>query len=202
MAARADLMHKLRVYPTPADASVLGSGNHTTQFIAGRLGMLFDSGSEWPKIDKDAKFEWGVAAAPRQKDNKVVNFINPLMLAKDSKNKEAAWVFMRWHVSEAGQRVLVQHAFQPVLRTLLEDWLKAGTFKQPIAEVKNVVEGAAPHAQTSPNQLFVEFGAIRTAVDDAMAPVWAGEKAAADGLREAKTKVDSILAETAARYGM
>ncbi|MDQ3699596.1 MAG: sugar ABC transporter substrate-binding protein, partial [Chloroflexota bacterium] len=201
MSARADLMHKLRAYPTPADLSAIGSTGLTPLFIAGGLGMLFDTGSEWPRIDKEAKFEWGVAAAPRQRDNKVVNFINPLLLGADSKNKEAAWAFMKWHVGEAGQRVLVQNSFQPVHKALLDEWLKGGTFKQSAADVKRVVEGAAPHSQISPNQLLVEFGPIRTAVDEAMAATWRGERSAADGLREAKTKVDAVLTETYTRYG-
>jgi ABC-type glycerol-3-phosphate transport system substrate-binding protein len=160
-----------------------------------------DTGSEWPRIDKESRFEWGVAAVPRQKDNKVVNFINPLLLSKESKNKEAAWAFMRWNVSEAGQRLLVQNSFQPVHKGLVDEWLKGGGFKQPVADVRKAVEGAAPHSQISPNQLFVEFGLVRTAVDEAMAPTWDGARSAADSLREARTKVDAILADSYARYG-
>jgi len=201
MTARADLMNKTRVWPTQADFAAVGINGLTPLFIAGRLGMLMDTGSEWPRIDKESRFEWGVAAVPRQKDNKMVNFINPLMLSKDSKNKEAAWAFMKWNVGEPGQRLLVQNSFQPVHKALVDEWLKGGSFKQTAAEVKKVVEGAAPHSQISPNQLFVEFGLVRTAVDEAMAATWSGERSAADGLRDAKTKVDSILAETYARYG-
>jgi ABC-type glycerol-3-phosphate transport system substrate-binding protein len=122
-------------------------------------------------------------------------------MSNESKNKEAAWAFMKWNVSEAGQRVLVQNSFQPVHKSLVDEWLKGGTFKQTAAEVKKVVEGAAPHSQTGPNQLFAEFGLIRTAVDEAMAATWTGERSAADGLREARTKVDQIVAETFVRYG-
>lgn len=201
MTARADLMHKLRVYPTPADASSLGGGSHTQQFIAGRLAMLLETGASWPNIDQNARFEWGVAAAPRQKDNRIINFVNPLLLAKDSKNKEAGWSFIKWNVSEPGQRVLVQNAFQPVHKGLLDEWLKAGRFSQAAADVKKVVEGAAPHGQISPNQLFVDFAAVRREVDESLAPVWRGEKAPADALRDARTRVDSVLSEVAARYG-
>ena len=169
MTARADLMNKTRVWPTQADFAAVGINGLTPLFIAGRLGMLMDTGSEWPRIDKESRFEWGVAAVPRQKDNKMVNFINPLMLSKDSKNKEAAWAFMKWNVGEPGQRLLVQNSFQPVHKALLDEWLKGGSFKQTAAEVKKAVEGAAPHSQISPNQLFVEFGLVRTAVDEAMA---------------------------------
>jgi multiple sugar transport system substrate-binding protein len=201
MTARADLMNKTRVWPTQADFQAVGINGLTPLFIAGRLGMLMDTGSEWPRIDKESRFEWGVAAVPRQKDNKMVNFINPLMLSRESKNKEAAWAFMKWNVGEPGQRLLVQNSFQPVHKALVDEWLKGGTFKQTAAEVKRAVEGAAPHSQISPNQLLVEFGLVRTAVDEAMAATWSGERSAADGLRDARAKVDAIVAETYARYG-
>src|SRR4029453_8816617 len=89
MTARADLLQKARVWPTQGDFQAVGISGLTPLFIAGRLGMLMDTGSEWPRIDKESRFEWGVAAVPRQKDNKVINFINPLMLSKDSKKQEA-----------------------------------------------------------------------------------------------------------------
>ncbi|HEX2033611.1 MAG TPA: sugar ABC transporter substrate-binding protein [Chloroflexota bacterium] len=201
MTARAELMHRHRVYPRPDDLRAAGTSSLTAHFIAGRLGMLFDTGSEWPRIEQEASFDWGVAAAPRQKDNKVVNFLNPLLLSRDSKNPEAAWAFMKWHITEAGQRVLVQHALQPVHRAMLDEYLSGRQLKQPPADVKRAIEGAAPHGQISPNQLMVDFGAIRTAVDEAMAPTWNGERPAAESLREAKTKVDAILEESFARYG-
>ena len=199
--ARAELMQRLRVWPTQADFQAVGISGLTPLFIAGRLGMLMDTGSEWPRIDKEAKFEWGVAAVPRQKDNKNINFINPLLLSAESKNKEAAWAFIKWNVSEAGQRLLVQNSFQPVHKGLVDEWLKGGTFKQSAADVRKAVDGAAPHSQISPNQLFVDFGPVRTAVEEGMAPTWSGERSAADGVRETKTRVDAILAESFARYG-
>lgn len=204
MEARYDLMHKLRVYPTPADDEALGTGSHTKQFTDGKLAMLMDTGSEWPKIDdanKDGNLSWGVAAVPRQKDNRVINFINPLMLSKDSKNKDASWAFMKWTVGTDGQKTLVDNNFQPVNKALLDDYLKSTKPQQSAADVKKVVEGAAPHGQISPNQLFVDFGLVRTAVDEAMAPAWKGDKSAADALLDAKTKVDAILAASYDKYG-
>ena len=203
MQAEADLITKLNVWPTDADRGSLGAPapSLTQMFARGNLAMLFDTGSEWPTIDKDASFEWGVAPAPRQKDNKNINFINPLVISKDSKNREAAWAFVKYNVTEPGQKVLVQSTFQPVLKSLLEAWLQTGKSKQPLAEVKKVVEGAGPRTQIGPNQIMVEFGPIRTEVDSALAPVWRAEKSAADALRDAKTKVDGLLATTYATYG-
>ncbi len=201
VSARADLHNKLRVAPRSADIQASGARNSTDMFSLGKLGMLFDTGSEWPTIDKGAKIEWAVAAVPRAKDNKVVNFLNPLMLSRDSKNKDTAWAFMKWNVSEAGQRLLVQNGFQPVHKALLDEWLTGGSFKQSQADVKKAIDGAAPHGQISPNQLFADFAPVRTAVDEALGPVWQGDKSAADGLRDAKTKVDSLLADTYSRYG-
>ncbi|MBI3974195.1 MAG: sugar ABC transporter substrate-binding protein [Chloroflexi bacterium] len=200
MQARADLMHKLRAYPTPADGKDLGTTNHRQQFVNGRLAMFFDTGSEWPGIDTGAKFEWGVTPAPRQKDNRNINFVNPLMLAKESKNKDAAWAFIKWHVSEPGQRVLVQNAFQPVHRALLEEWIKGSKVAMPAADVRKVVEGATAKSQIGPNQIMVDFGPIRTAVDESMKPVWEGSKSAVDGLRDAAQQLDKIVSDTYARY--
>lgn len=203
MQAEADLINRFKVWPSDAERANLGAPapGLTKMFTSGQLAMLYDTGSEWPAIDKDSTFEWGVAAAPRQKDNKNINFINPLVISKESKNKEAAWAFLKFNVTEPGQRVLVQNAFQPVVKSLLEDWLKGGKTKQPLADIRKAVEGAGSHTQIGPNQIMVEFGPIRTAVDTALGPVWKGEKSAADGLRDAKTQTDSLVAETFARYG-
>jgi multiple sugar transport system substrate-binding protein len=203
MQAESDAINKLHIWPNDADRATLGSPapGYTDMFAKGNLAMLYDTGSEWPKIDSTAGFEWGVAAAPRQKDNKNINFINPLVISKETKNKEAAWSFTKWVVSEPGQRVLVQFSFQPVLKNLLEDWLKAGKSKQPIADIRKAVEGAAPHTQIGPNQIMVDFGPIRTEVDNALAPVWKGDKSVPDALKEAKAKVDALLADSYARYG-
>ncbi|HEV2126012.1 MAG TPA: sugar ABC transporter substrate-binding protein, partial [Chloroflexota bacterium] len=155
MQAEADAITKLQIWPNDADRATLGTPapGYTDMFVKGNLAMLYDTGSEWPKIDKDASFEWGVAAAPRQKSNKNINFINPLMISKESKNKDASWAFIKWQISEPGQRVLVQHTFQPVLKSLLEEWLKSGkSLKQPVADVRKAVEGAAPNTQIGPNQ--------------------------------------------------
>jgi ABC-type glycerol-3-phosphate transport system substrate-binding protein len=162
--------------------------------------MYFDTGSEWPGIDTGARFEWGVGAAPRQKDNRNINFVNPLMIAKESKNKDAAWAFVKWQVSEPGQRVLVQNAFQPVHKALLEEWIKGSKVAMPPADVRRCVEGATAKSQIGPNQIMVDFAPIRTAVDESMAPVWASTKTAVEGLRDAAQQLDRILADTAARY--
>ncbi len=203
MQAQADLINKLMIWPSDADRNTLGSPapSYTKMFTTGNLAMMFDTGSEWPTVDKDSTFEWGVAPAPRQKDNKNINFINPLMISKESKNREAAWAFVKYNVTEAGQKVLVQNAFQPVLKSLLEEWLRTGKSKQPLADVKKVVEGAGPHTQIGPNQIMVDFQPIRTEVDNALAPVWRGEKNATDALRDAKSKVDSLLAASYSQYG-
>jgi len=203
MQAEAELITKLNVWPTDADRGGLGSPSPslTQMFTRGNLAMLYDTGSEWPTIDKDSSFEWGVAPAPRQKDNKNINFINPLVLSRESKNREGAWAFVKYNVTEAGQKVLVQAAFQPVVKSLLEEWVKTGKSKQPLADVKKVVEGAGPHTQIGPNQIMVDFQPIRTEVDGALAPVWRAEKSAADALRDAKAKVDGLLADSYARYG-
>jgi multiple sugar transport system substrate-binding protein len=202
MSAEADLITKLHVWPSDADRSALGSPapSATKMFTQGQLAMMFDTGSEWPTVAKDATFEWGVAAAPRQKDDKVITFVNPLMLAKESKSKETAWAFIKWQVSEPGQRLLVQHAFQPVRKDLLDAWLENMKSAQPKADVRKCIETAAPHAQIGPNQVMAEFGPVRTAVDEALKPAWDGQKSAADALRDAKQRVDVILAETYARY--
>ena len=202
MQAESDLINRLKVWPSDAERSTLGSPSpsYRDMFSKGHLAMYYDTGSEWPAIDKDAQFEWGVAAAPRQKSPKNINFINPLVISRDSKNREAAWAFIKYNVTDPGQRVLVQNAFQPVLKSLLEDWLKSGKSKQPTADIRKAVEGAAPHTQIGPNQIMVEFGPVRTEVDNALAPVWRGEKSVPDALKDAKTKVDTHLAEVFARY--
>jgi multiple sugar transport system substrate-binding protein len=204
MQAEADLITKQRVWPLESEGAAIGitSSVYRTMFARGNLAMLYDTGSEWPTIDQTATVEWGVAAAPRQKSSRNINFINPLVLSKESKNREAAWSFIKWNVSEPGQRALVQFSFQPVLKSLLEEWLKASkTLKQPLADVRKAVEGAAPHTQIGPNQIMADFGPVRTEVDNALAPVWRGEKSVTDALRDAKAKVDAHLAESYARYG-
>ena len=50
MQAQADLITKLRVWPSDADRGALGSPapSLTKMFTTGNLAMLYDTGSEWP----------------------------------------------------------------------------------------------------------------------------------------------------------
>lgn len=125
----ADLYNKYKVAPLPADLNLFGGGN--SEFDNGKAAMrLF---GRWPQsgLLKNPNIDLGVVAPPVGKKAANVLFWGGFGIYSGSKNKEAAWRFLRFYVGEEGAKVWKNWAL-PAVKSVADS---SGMSKDPIEGV-------------------------------------------------------------------
>lgn len=113
------------------------------------------------------------------------------VLSKDSKNPDAAFEFVKFAISPAGQKRLAQLGFAiPILKSVAtsDDYLK-----QPGDLDQQVFLSALDYSHTKP--VFRGYEEWSSAVGDGLAPVWDGEADLDPTLDEVVKAADDILAQ-------
>lgn len=91
-------------------------------WISGKLGMMID-GPWWiAGSQKDVKdFDWDIVPAPADAQDAAPTFSNAFHMAKDSKNKDAAWEVIKFFTGEKAQEILaVEHGDVPTMKKVAE----------------------------------------------------------------------------------
>ncbi len=181
-----DTLYKEGVMPTPATAGEYG-------------GDLFQSGQaamttigHWAVPGYVASnINFGVAPMPKGPQGAATSVNSAgFVVSKDSKNHDAAFAFIKFALSEAGQKRLAELGFSiPVLKSVAESdaYLKqAGGFDQKVfldslafAHMKPVFKG------------YEEWAGV---VGDGLIPVWDGEAELNATLDEVVKSADEVLA--------
>lgn len=89
----ADRITQTNVMPTQAQLSGVGDWD---LFKAGRLGMIVTGVWAFPDFAKNVTFNWDVAVEPGNVQKATHFFSNGLVINKDSKNKEAAFQWIKF----------------------------------------------------------------------------------------------------------
>lgn len=116
-----DLMYKEKIAPDP---SVTASQKPGDLFTSGKVAMFADSLGNVPRFMNVIKgFEWDIAYMPKGPENRFGRIgATGLAIPKGSKNKEAAWEFIKFVNGVEGQELLVKDGFSaPVRDSLLKD---------------------------------------------------------------------------------
>lgn len=124
-----DLYHVHRVAPIPTSLSPFSEGND--QFAQGEAAMrLF---GRWPQasLRESAAVELGVVGLPRRARQANILLWSGFGISSLSKNREAAWRFLRFYVGEQGAEVWKDWGL-PTVRTVAEE---AGLNDDPIEGV-------------------------------------------------------------------
>jgi multiple sugar transport system substrate-binding protein len=122
----ADLYHKYKVAPLPADFNQWAGGN--PEFANGKAAMrLF---GRWPQsgLLTNPEVDLGVATVPVGDVKANILFWGGFGIYSGSKNPEAAWRFLKYYVGEGGSEVWIKHGIPPVA-SVIEN---AGMDKDPI----------------------------------------------------------------------
>lgn len=177
----ADLINVHKVAPTPGTAA---------SFLAGQLAI--DEIGPWSLASLGQQigtsFEWDVAAFPAGPKARAARYAQEILyLWVDSPKKDAAWEFMAFVASDAGQRVVadVQGAMPVRRSTAVTYWaertdvdrrtfIQAGNYliRRPYSPVLSQIDGV----------LNKEFG-----------PVWQGVRPAREAAEAAKVQIDALL---------
>jgi multiple sugar transport system substrate-binding protein len=182
-----DSLYKAGVMPTPTTAGEYG----TDLFQSGNAAMTTIGHWAVPGYVA-AKINFGVAPMPKGPKGSATSVNSAgFVVAKDSKNPDAAFEFIKFALSEAGQKRLAELGFAiPVLKSVAESdaYLKqAGDLDQKVfldslafAHMKPVFKG------------YEEWAGV---VGDGLIPVWDGEAALDATLGGVVTAADEVLAK-------
>ena len=163
----ADLVSKHRVHPTVADLAAMGA-NAQEVWNTGRIGMYVQI-CVYTSFNK-AQFDWDIAPLPQGKTKSTRTASAGHSMTVGSKNKDAAWEWMRVLHSKASY----------------EHWSKTGltvpTFKE-VAQAAVVNPSAPPKSAKIALDAFTyarsepiagDWGNFGSEINTALAPVWAG----------------------------
>ena len=160
-------------------------------FLAG-ISAMGVSG-HWSVPDYAAlPFHWDVAPMPTGPKGKATSVNSAgFVIAKASKNPDAAWEFVKFAFGEKGQSELAQIGFAiPVRKSVAES---PAFLDQPTKIDHKMFLDALAYAHLKP--VFRGYEEWSSAVGDGLHTVWSGEAELADGLAEAVTGGDDALAK-------
>lgn len=137
-------------------------------------------------------FHWDVAPMPMGPKGRATSVNSAgFVIAKDSKNPDAAWAFVKYAFSDAGQTELAKIGFAvPVRKSVAESPAYLG---QATKIDHGLYVKALDYAHLKP--VFKGYEEWSSAVGDALATVWTGENSLADGLAAAVADGDAALAK-------
>lgn len=98
-----DLQVKEKVVP---DAAAESAEDREIRFLNGRLAMIFDSRRATPTFRTITNFEWDIAPLPGGDQESGILHSDAYCMADATEDKEAAWTFIEYANSEAGQTVI------------------------------------------------------------------------------------------------
>ncbi len=139
------------------------------------------------------EFKWDVAPMPTSPTGGRVTSVNSagFVAAKASKNPDAAWEFIKYCLSEAGQKRLTELGLAiPVLKSVAESPV---FLKQTMVNInQQAFLDSLEFARMKP--VFKGYEEWSAAVGDGMAPIWLGEADLNPTLDEVIPTADEVLA--------
>jgi len=94
------------VHQVTPDAVAEEAESSLSRFINGRLAMFMDSRRAVPEFRAISAFDWDAAALPVGKSRASILHADAFCLAAAGQQKDAAWTFLEFANSEAGQTIL------------------------------------------------------------------------------------------------
>ncbi len=136
-------------------------------------------------------FKWDIAPMPMGPAGRATEVNSAgFVIAKDSKNPDAAWAFVKYAFSDAGQSALAKVGLAiPVRKSVAES---AAYLDQAVKIDHALYVKALDYAHVKP--VFKGYEEWSGAVGDALMTIWSGEATVEDGLAEAVAGGDDALA--------
>ena len=159
-------------------------------FLAGVSAMGVSGHWSIPEYSTVA-FKWDVAPMPKGPAGRATSVNSAgFVIAKESKNPEAAWEFVKYAFSDAGQTELARIGLAiPVRKSVAESDAYLG---QAVKIDHSIYVKALDYAHMKP--VFKGYEEWSGAVGDALITIWSGEASVADALAEAVAGGDDALA--------
>lgn len=192
-------LYKSGVSPTP---SQFGDQGSEQLFLSGRVAMMVGNGRWSAYSFRDVtRFEWKVAPIPKGSKGRA-NFFHLAMfaIARNSKNPQAAWEFLKFMVSEAGiKQGLAAAQGIPSRRSIAEsDSFKSSSFATTHDSVQPFLD-SLPSAHRSPN--LTNFNQVQDTVSAQLDTMWSFKEPPSVVLPKVCEKVKPLLAAGGAPGG-
>jgi multiple sugar transport system substrate-binding protein len=189
--AKADLTYVHNVAPTPAaNEAISALGN---VLATGKVAMIYQGGWGIWELNGLEGVNWGVGAAPRQVSNKIPTFSDPWYITKTSQQPQAAFALVKYLTTGPGQKsIALDLAAPPADQTLLAEWYK-NFATIDAAALETVYKGAIERAQETPASLIYGYIQVEDVYNQMTAPIWNGEKSAAEVMPAVDQAADEAL---------
>jgi len=119
--ARADLMHKYHVMPSPSSMTAMGGMGTSDMFLNGTAAMFFGGIWKVPSLRAITTFDWDVAPFPRGPQGKAGFSMSAAGygIVKTSKYPDLDYELVKFLAGESGQRAMARTGLaQPAMRTV------------------------------------------------------------------------------------
>jgi multiple sugar transport system substrate-binding protein len=180
-----DLIYKDKVTPPP---SMLNTDDMKQLFSDGKLAMLFGNHALIPWFTEAPGLSWDVAPLPRDVTRANIAGGAGFVIDRRSTHKEAAWTLMKFLTGPKGEAMLAESGvITPARRSVREDniFLRRQPYKATV--FLNETENGRP----VPN--FPGVTAMDRLINEALAPLWRGEKPAADVVADLAPRLRQLL---------
>jgi multiple sugar transport system substrate-binding protein len=188
-----ELRSKNQAVPSPAESQAFTQAN-INAFQVGRVAMMIDGSWATPGISQNAKFKWDVAKWPKgPKQQATFSAGSGYGIASNSKNPDAAWIYLNEYLSTAGQSYLwgITGRGSPARNSAWDAYLKS---KFAPANAKIIQESLNTFAS---HNILDQPTAPR--VTQAATPIWdlvvAGQLAVKDAIDQIGQAIEPIIAE-------
>jgi multiple sugar transport system substrate-binding protein len=192
----ADLMHEDPIVaPSPEiitgmDVGTIDmfNGGQAAMFDAGRWGAFFAEGL-------DDAYEWGVAPFPYMSEPRTSALFVTLAIPHNASNPDAAWEFIKFVLSEEGQRINAATGLGlPVLEDLADDATSWLLEDEPEEHVEIYTESLAERAVDLPYHPQWDETIDEIAARE-LDTVWLGQRSAEDATAAICAEIDPIIAD-------
>lgn len=193
-----DLRWKQHYHLRTGDPSVSQPGRGA--FTSGRLALDISGGwNFWGYGGVTTDFEWAAAALPIKTANKNANYNDFWMLAKGSKNADAAWAFMK-HLTSAEVQTKYSDltGTPPTNRGAIDAWYKKFERIMPRADLEKLTQGAIDPKRSveSPDHTFLEFSRLNDFYNKEIRdPIYRNEGTPKEAIAKAKAPFDAQMKE-------
>ena len=170
-------------------------------FYNGQAGMLLGEGPWGMLGQKDKrKFDWGMAPMPRatsQTKMASIVYTDPWMISSATKEKEAAWAFVKFMTSKEVMKSYTEIAvFPPARRSAVVDYVKrisniSGHMSPQ--DVLIAMEGSQRYGRESIDHVIDSWLDIQPLLVSGIAPMWAGQKPVQQTLQELDQTITAML---------
>jgi multiple sugar transport system substrate-binding protein len=124
-----DLIYKFKVMPDPNESKGLSSEQ---RFFSGKSGMMPINNWDIDNFESNigSKFNWIIVKMPTMDENKTATswyITEGYGMWSKSKNKDAAWQFIKWATTDPEAQKIAARAAIPSVKTSAKDFLSMGT---------------------------------------------------------------------------